>query len=177
MPQHETPFQPRHKIEGMVLDRDNNPISHIWVRLYRGAEEIASESARSDGRYEIEFDSGSPLTLLRYDHLQTDLFERQHPAIISNIAGNTDHRITKVMPGKVGVGYSQAELLEILSAYERLYVIDAASDLQGIRRELYDRYHENIPMLKYVDPITEQRYEQVLALYTLGQEGVGASDN
>jgi hypothetical protein len=161
----ETPSQQRHKIEGLVVDRDNHPVPDVWVRVYRGVDELATATTGSEGRYEIEFDRGNPITLLRYDHLHTDSFERRHPAIVSNLSGDRDHKINKVMPDKVGLAYSQPELLEILSAYECLYVLDGASNLQGMRRELYDRYHENLPMMKHVDPITEQRHQQVLALY------------
>ena len=156
--------QEYNKIEGVVLDAKNKPVGNVWVRIYRGVEEIdSSQVTELDGRYEIKLYGASPITTIRYDHLAKS--ETLHPAIVTNISSSTNHKIDKVMPGRVGYGLDQLELLEILSAYERLYVIDAAGDLSGIRREIRDRYRGYIGMMKHVDPITEQRLNQLADLY------------
>jgi len=163
--------QEHHKIEGVVLGKENIPVENVWVRIYRKDNEIGDNITGTDGRYEVEFDSGSPITLIRYDHLITDSFTRRHPAIVNNISSERNHNINKVMPDKVGLGYDQYALLEILAAYEQLYVVDVAANVNAgsIRYDITQRYKGNISMIKYVDPITELRYKQVLELYKKGQ--------
>lgn len=162
--------QEYHTIAGVVLDKENNPVEMVWVRIYRENIEIDRNLTSTDGRYQIEFDRGSPITLIRYDHLITDGFTRRHPAIVTNISGERNHNINKVMPDEVGRGYDQHALLEMLSAYEYLYVIDTAihgdaSIRSGVRHEIIQRYRDNLSMIKHVDLITEQRHKQVLELY------------
>lgn len=163
--------QQRHKIEGIVLDKDNKPLSLIWVRIYRGIEQINDDITGQDGRYELEYNPGEPISIIRYDDLRPDNFERRHPAIVNNISGNQDHIINKIMPDKVGFAYGQEDLLEILSAYERLYVLDTAANVQNTRRDIFDRYPNNLQMMKPVDSITEQRLQQVLDLYSSSFKG------
>lgn len=163
-----------HKIKGEVLDGKNNPVANVWVRIYSGKNfnvlnEIGSDTTGDDGRYEIEFEVGDPITVIRYDSLQVDSFKRRHPVILSYISGKRDINIDKVMPGKVGSGLDKHALLEILSAYEHIYVIDSVRDLEGIKRELHDRYIQNLGMMKHVDPITEERIRWVKELYTKSQ--------
>jgi hypothetical protein len=158
--------QERNRVQGMVLDEQGNPAEAVWVRIYRGTDEIGAGYTAA-GRYEIEFDRGGPLTTIRYDDMRSDAFERRHPAVVSNLSGTEDHNITKVMGAGVGQAYDEQELLELLSAYERLYFVDHAIELEPgtIRRDLYDRYQQNIAMMKHVDPYTEQRLVEVRALY------------
>ena len=172
MQQGEVLSQQHHKIAGRVLDRDDNPVSTVWVRVYREGEEIGTATTGADGRYEIEFNSGSRITLIRYDHLLTDTFERRHPTIVSHLSGGSDHTINKIMPDRVGSPSQQLDVPETVFAYEYLYLIDTATNLQGIRRELHDRYRENVAMMKPMDPITVQRWQQVVALYMKGLEEV-----
>lgn len=154
-----------HKLEGLVVDKNNSPIATIWVRAYRGLDEVGDHITLENGKYELEFAPGSPISTIRYDHLVPEHFKRRHPTVVTNVSGSSNHCINKVMPDRVGLGYDQHELLEMLSAYELLYVIDKASAREGIRRGIRDRYKENLYMLKYVDSITAQRIQQVLELY------------
>ncbi len=90
-----------------------------------------------------------------------------HPLLINNLSGVKGHQINIIMH-KVGHGYGQDELLEILSTYERLYFIDEASHITTEPNSLDEkrkRYNLNLGMIKYINPFTRERYEQVLRLY------------
>jgi hypothetical protein len=155
----------RHKIEGMVVDMESNPIEGALVRTYRGAfgqvDQVGEDSTNQDGMYRIRFDAGSPIRIVRYDCLFQGL-NSCHPAIVDNISGERNHKINKVMY-RVGMGYDRDALLDILSTYERVYLIDISQNVT--LDELEKRYRGNLGMMKYVDEITRQRYDQVTQLY------------
>lgn len=160
----------QHKISGVVLDKENKPLGNIWVRIYRGVKEVGSSNVTGqDGKYEVEFVRGSPITTVRYDSLTRS--KLWHPAIVTDISGSKDHEIGKVMHATAGSGYSQLEFLEMLSAYERLHVIDQAADLSGIRADIRARYVTSIGMMKVVHPIeglrqvTHKRHGLLSELY------------
>ena len=158
--------QKSYKIRGIVSDVENQPIRNVWVRVYRDTDEIAQTITDSNGRYEIEFKRGKPITLVRYDHLMRTDFERVHSAMVNNISGKRNHRINKIMPGWVGHHLEEKALLEILSTYEYFYIVDRAGDLNGTRLAVYQRYLSNISMMKHLSSITKQRYTAVLELYS-----------
>jgi len=153
-------------IEGQVLDKENNPIQGIWVRIYRGddrLDRIGQGITDQNGRYELGIDPGSPI-IIRYDDRRflpgTD---DTHPAIVTRISGEKNQNINKVLHN-VGMGYSRDELLEILSTYERIFFIDVA-DFIPLDNEVRRRYPENLGQIKWVDALTGQRLEQVRELY------------
>ena len=154
-------------IEGQVLDKENNPIQGIWVRVYRGDDRlhrIGQGITNQDGRYRLDIDLGSPI-IIRYDDRRflpgTD---DTHPAIVTRISGEKNQNINKVLHN-VGMGYFLDELLDILSTYERIYFIDTA-DLIPPDDEVRRRYPENLQSMKFVDELTRQRLEQVRELYS-----------
>lgn len=155
----------RHKIEGVVLDMESNPIEGVSVRIYRGTfgqvDQIGEDSTKQDGMYRIRFDGGSPIRIVRCDYLFQGL-NSCHPAIVNNISGARNHKINKVMY-RVGMGYDRDELLDILSTYERVYFIDVSHNVT--LDEIESRYRGNLGMIKYIDEITRQRYNQVIELY------------
>ena len=106
----------RHKIEGVVLDSENNPIEGVSVKMYRGLfgqiDLIGEVQTKQDGRYEIGFDGGSSIRIVRYDYLFHGL-DSCHPGLVTNIAGVQDHILNKVMY-KAGMAYDKDELLDIL---------------------------------------------------------------
>lgn len=144
----------RHKIEGVVLDSQNNPIEGVSVRMYRGPfgqiDQIGEDKTKQDGRYEIGFDGGRPIRIVRYDYLFHGL-DSCHPGIVTNISGAQDHTLNKVMY-KVGMAYDKDEFLDILSTYERVYFIDVA--LHVALDEIERNYRGNLGMIKYIDEIT-----------------------
>ena len=155
----------RHKIEGVVLDSENNPIEGVSVRMYRGPfgqiEQIGENQTKQDGRYEIGFDGGSPIRIVRYDYLFRGL-DSCHPGFVTNISGVQNHTLNKIMY-KVGMAYDKDELLDILSTYERVYFIDVSHHITSA--EIESKYRGNLGMIKYIDEITRQRYHHVIELY------------
>lgn len=155
----------RHKIEGVVLDSENNPIEGVSVRMYRGPfgqiDQIGEDRTKQDGRYEIGFDGGSPIRIVRFDYLFQGL-DSCHPGLITNISGVQDHSLNKVMY-KVGMAYDKDELFDILSTYERVYFIDVSHHVT--LDEIENKYRGNLGMIKYIDEITRQRYMQLIELY------------
>jgi hypothetical protein len=153
-------------IEGQVLDKENNPIQGIWVRIYRGDNQLDRTGqgfTDQNGMYDIRIDPGSPI-LIRYDDRRfLPGIVDTHPAIVTLISGVKDQKINKVLHN-VAMGYSLDELLEIMSTYERIYFIDTA-DFIPLDDELRRRYPENLQSIKWVDPFTEQRLKQVRELY------------
>lgn len=153
-------------IEGQVLDRENNPIQSIWVRVYRGndrLDRIGQSITDQNGRYELGIDPGSPITIRYDDRRFLPGTDWTHPAIVTHVSGEKNQNINKVLHN-VAEGYSLDELLEILSTYERIYFIDTA-DLIPLNDEVRTRYPGNLQMIKWVDEFTRQRFEQVSELY------------
>jgi hypothetical protein len=154
----------RHKIEGVVLDRNNNPLEGASVKIYRLSfrqiDRIGYGRTEGNGEYVAEFDAGSPV-IVRYDHLPGGL-DDCHPAIVSHISGQSDQNVNVAMY-KAGRHYERDELLDILSAYERVYLIDVSHNVP--LEEIKSKYGAGLGMMKHVDEITEQRYEQVKTLY------------
>src|SRR5262245_21438594 len=113
----------RHYVQGQVLDMRDNTIEGIWVRIYRKLHHFLSEIEYTltdqNGRYLIHFDHGSPITIRYDDRRFSSGLDHVHPAIIGGVSGALDHNINKVMYW-VGVGYTQGEILDILSTYERI---------------------------------------------------------
>jgi hypothetical protein len=155
----------RHKIEGVVLDTKGNTIEGVLVRMYRGPfgqmDLIGEGQTKRDGRYEIAFEGGSPIRVVRYDYLLQGL-DSCHPGLVTNISGVQDHTLNKVMY-RVGMAYDQDELLDILSTYERVYFIDVAHHVPF--DEIESNYRGNLGMIKHIDEITRQRYSEVSELY------------
>jgi 5-hydroxyisourate hydrolase-like protein (transthyretin family) len=155
----------RHKLEGVVLDSENNPIEGVSVKMYRGPfgqiDLIGEVQTKQDGRYEIGFDGGSSIRIVRYDYLFHGL-DSCHPGLVTNISGVQDHILNKVMY-KAGMAYDKDELLDILSTYERVYFIDVSH--QVTLDEIKSKYRGNLGMIKYIDELTKQRYSQVIELY------------
>jgi hypothetical protein len=155
----------RHKIEGIVLDMEGNPIEGVLIRTYRGAfgqvDQVGEDSTNQEGMYRTRFDAGSPIRIVRYDNLLQGL-NSCHPAIVNNISGEKNHKINKIMH-RVGMGYDRDTLLDILSTYERVYLIDVSHNVT--LEEIERKYRGNLGMIKYVDEITRQRYDQVTRLY------------
>jgi hypothetical protein len=170
MPEDEGRFtvMPRHTIEGVVLDTHHNPLEGVSVKLYRLSyrqiDQIGCGRTGGDGGYVVAFEAGSPV-LVRYDHLPGGL-DDCHPALVSRLSGEGDQHINVVMC-KAGMPYERDELLDILSAYERVYLIDVSRHIPV--DEIQRQYRAGLGMMKYVDEITRQRYEQVKQLYEPGE--------
>jgi hypothetical protein len=158
----------RHKIEGIVVDTNDNPLEGVSVKIYRSAfrqlHRIGYGRTEGDGGYVAAFEAGSAVTV-RYDHVPGGLNDC-HPAIVSHISGESDHHVHVVMY-KVGRHYEQNELLDILAAYERVYLIDVSQNVPV--EEIKRTYRGGLGMMKYVDEITRQRYAQVTGLYDNGE--------
>ena len=154
----------QHCIAGIVVDNDNTPLEGVSVKLYRLSfrhiEQIGSWRTEANGLYVAQFDAGSPL-IVRYDHFPGGL-DNCHPAILSHLSGANDHMVNAVMY-KAGRAYERDELLDILAAYERVYLIDVASNVPVA--EIRSRYQGGLGMMKGVDEMTEQRHRQVTGLY------------
>jgi hypothetical protein len=56
--------------------------------------------------------------------------------------------------------------LDILSAYERVYLLDVSLNVPVA--EIRNTYRSGLGMMKWVDEITERRNRQVTALYDQG---------
>jgi hypothetical protein len=154
----------QHCIAGIVMDTDNTPLEGVSVKMYRSSfrqiDQIGSASTEANGQYVAHFDAGSPV-LVRYDHLPGGL-DNCHPAILSHLSGASNHTLNVVMY-KSGRPYQRDDLLDILSAYERLYLIDVSNNVPVA--EIRDRYRIGLGMMKGVDEMTEQRHRQVTELY------------
>lgn len=154
----------QHCIAGIVVDIDNTPLEGVTVKIYRASfrqiDQIGSASTAANGQYVAHFDAGSPV-IVRYDHFPGGL-DNCHPAILSHLSGTNDHMVNAVMY-KAGRGYQRDDLLDILAAYERVYLIDASATVPV--EELRDTYRIGLNMMKGVDEMTEQRRGQVIKLY------------
>jgi hypothetical protein len=154
----------QHCIAGIVVDTDNTPLEGVSVKLYRLSfrhiEQIGSWSTEATGQYVAHFDAGGPV-IVRYDHFPGGL-DNCHPAILSHLSGANDHMVNAVMY-KAGRHYERDELLEILAAYERVYLIDVANNVPVA--EIRSKYQVGLGMMKGVDEITEHRHIQVTKLY------------
>lgn len=157
--------QKLHTIQGVVLDKEDSPIADVWIRIYRDAKIVGAGDTSKGGKYSIEFTEGSPITTIRFDDVHTDPIGRFHPTMILNLSGKTDHQLNKTMPGQVGHAVDQWGQLEILSTYERLYVLDKDLEDEGLSgKELLRRYVRNMGMLKATGN-AQERYRQIKALY------------
>jgi hypothetical protein len=67
---------------------------------------------------------------------------------------------------KAGMHYERDDLLDILAAYERVYLLDVSRNVPIA--EISNTYRAGLGMLKGVDEITEQRHRQVIGLYDQG---------
>ena len=157
----------QHSIAGVVVDTNNTPLEGVSVKIYRlfsrQIEQIGYGRTEANGQYVADFDAGSPV-LVRYDHFPGGL-DDCHPAIISHLSGASNHTVSVVMY-KTGWHYERDDLLDILSAYERVYLLDVSRNVPVA--EIRSMYRGGLGMMKYVDEITEHRYRQVTGLYDQG---------
>ena len=120
----------QHCIAGIVVDTDNTPLEGVSVKLYRLSfrhiEHLGSWSTAANGQYVTHFYSGGP-ERGRYDHFPCGL-DNCHPAILSHLSGANDHMVNAVMY-KAGRHYERDDLLDILAAYERVYLIDVTNNV------------------------------------------------
>ena len=155
----------QHCFAGVVVDTDNTPLEGVSVKIYRSSfrqiDQIGYARTEANGQYVAHFDAGSPV-IVRYDHFSSDSC---HPAILSHISGQSDHNVTVVMY-KSGRSYQRDDLLDILSAYERVYLIDVSNNVPVA--EIRRAYRIGLGMMKHVDEMTEQRYRLVTGLYEQG---------
>jgi hypothetical protein len=154
----------QHCISGVVVDTNNTPLEGVSVKIYRSSfrqiDQIGYARTEAIGQYVADFDPGSSV-IVRYDHFPGGL-DDCHPAIVSHISGQSDHNITVVMY-KAGMYYERDDLLDILSAYERVYLLDVSSNVPVT--EIRSTYRIGLGMLKGVDEITNHRHRQVTGLY------------
>ena len=157
----------RHTIAGVVLDTNHTPLEGVSVQIYRPSfrqlHRIGDGRTDGDGGYVAAFEAGRAV-IVRYDHVPGSL-DNCHPAIVSPLAGARDHTVNVVM-SKVGRSYEQDDLLAILAAYERVYLMDIAQNVPVT--EIKRTYRGGLGMMKYVDELTRQRYAQVTGLYDHG---------
>jgi len=157
----------QHCIAGVVLDMNNTPLEGVSVKIYRSSfrqmDQIGSGRTEANGQYVVDFDAGSPV-IVRYDHFPGGL-DDCHPAILSHLSGASDHTVNVVIY-KAGQHYERDDLLDILSAYERVYLLDVSRNVPVA--EIRRTYRGGLGMMKYVDEMTEQRYRQVTGLYDQG---------
>lgn len=157
----------QHCIAGVVVDTNNIPLEGVSVKIYRSSfrqiDQIGSGRTEANGQYVADFDAGSPV-IVRYDHLPGGL-DDCHPAIVSHISGQSDHNVNVVMY-KAGMFYERDDLLDILSAYERVYLLDVSNNVPVA--EIRSTYRGGLGMMKGVDEMTEHRHRQVTELYEQG---------
>ena len=157
----------QHCIAGVVMDMNNTPLEGVSVKIYRlfssQIERVGYARTDANGQYVADFDSGSPV-IVRYDHFPRGS-DDCHPTIISHLSGASNHTVSAVMY-KTGRHYERDDLLDILSAYERVYLLDVSSNVPVA--EIRSMYQLGLGMMKYVDEITEHRYRQVTRLYEQG---------
>jgi hypothetical protein len=143
---------------------NNTPLEGVSVKIYRSSlrqvDLVGSARTEADGQYAARFDAGSPV-IVRYDHFPGGL-DNCHPAVLSHLSGHNDHHVNVVMY-KTGRGYERDELLDILAAYERVYLIDVTNHVPIT--EIRSTYQVGLGMMKGVDKMTEQRHRQVTTLY------------
>ena len=157
----------KHCIAGVVMDTNNTPLEGVSVKIYRSSfrqiDRIGYARTEANGQYVAHFEAGSPV-IVRYDHFPGGL-DDCHPAIISHLSGASNHTVSAVMY-KTGRHYERDDLLDILSAYERVYLLDVSNNVPVA--EIRSTYRGGLGMMKYVDEITEHRYRQVTGLYEQG---------
>jgi hypothetical protein len=82
--------QEKHKITGHVVGTDNMPLSGIPIQVSQGA--VTNHGTTDDnGSYSITFPGGRTIDSIVYGD------NAYLPASDSNLSGNSDHRITKVL--------------------------------------------------------------------------------
>ena len=106
----------RHKIEGFVLDPQDQPIDGVSVSAYRGATNIDSIRTDSTGHYVLQYDGGDTINAILYE--ESD----RYPAKVAEISGRRDHTINKVMY-RVGTKLSAQSSTEVLGAYQTIAAI------------------------------------------------------
>jgi hypothetical protein len=157
----------QHCIAGVVMDTNNTPLEGVSVKIYRlfhrQIERIGYARTEANGQYAAHFDAGSPV-IARYDHFPGGL-DDCHPAIMSHLSGASNHTVNVVMY-KTGRPYERDDLLDILSAYERVYLLDVSSNVPV--EKIRSTYRRGLGMMKGVDEMTEHRHRQVTGLYEQG---------
>ena len=157
----------QHSIAGVVLDMNNTPLEGVSVKIYRlrslQMEQIGYERTEANGQYVANFDPGSPV-IVRYDYFPGAM-DNCHPTLLSHLSGACNHTVSVVMY-KVGLAYERDDVLDILSAYERVYLLDVGRNVPVT--EIRSTYRPGLGMLKFVDEITEHRYRRVTELYDQG---------
>ena len=154
----------QHCIAGVVVDTDNTPLEGVLVKIYRSSfrqiDQIGSGRTEANGQYVAR------LTLaVRRSCATIFPASRCHPAILSDLSGANDHMVNAVIY-KSGRSYQRDALLDILSAYERVYLIDVSNNVPVA--EIRSAYRIGLGMMKGVDEMTEQRYRRVTELYEQG---------
>jgi len=157
----------QHSVTGVVVGANNVPLEGASVKIYRSLTgqtgRIGYGRTEENGQYVAGFDAGGPV-IVRYDHHPGGL-DNCHPAVISHLSGANNHTVNVVMY-KVGMHYERDDLLDILSSYERVYMLDISNDVPV--EEIRNMYRAGLGMMKHVDEITKRRYREVIGLYDQG---------
>ncbi len=158
-------------ISGEVSGLDDEKLSAIWVRVYSGLTSLVNTITDENGAFSLQIEPNNGPITLRFDSLSPDVMVSYHPEIMDNISSNKDSIIIKVMAHKSAQGFGKYELAQIISNYDKVYVLDA--DLLGkidptntiTRPANINRYISMIGMLKHVDERSENELARVTQLY------------
>lgn len=136
----EVKANPTHKVEGVVLDKNDTALPSVLVRAYRSDKKLPDEDrTKKDGKYLLTFESGSPITL-RYDH--TDY----HPARVEDICGSRNHNIGKAL-FSIDEELSSDQKHNVIATLTQIYSIDKATGVSDER--FFLRYGKSIRMAKF----------------------------
>ena len=151
---------PQSTISGRVLDPTDNAIPGIQIQAYRDHRSIGNPVTSSrNGEYRVEFDSGTPLDTVRYDHSDW------YPGTVENISGKNDHTVHKVLYRR-GKPLSPFEAEDVICAFERIAEIDAKNDTRQKSLTQY-KYREALDEIEKLSlpPELRERIKEIKRKY------------
>lgn len=132
---------PMHKIEGVVLDKNDIALHSVLVRAYRNNKKLPDEdrTKKDGGKYLLTFEAGSPITI-HYDH--TDY----HPARVEGICGSRNHDIGKVL-FSIDEELSSYQKQNLISTLTQIYLTDKATGVSD--GQFFSKYAKSMRMAKF----------------------------
>jgi hypothetical protein len=144
--------QPCCRIEGQVVGPDGDqygPVAGLRVALKRGKEPLKNGLTDKTGRYSIRFKRGDAINVKYGDE------DKWEPAVVENISGRNDHRITKVLVLRHAGRLTRDQAGTVVSALEYMnnHPADFADELNKYtltlnKNEFPPEFHERLSLIE-----------------------------
>ncbi len=128
------------KIEGVVLDKNDNPVYSVLIRAYRNNKKISKDKrTEKDGSYLLSFKTGTPIKI-QYNH------NDYHVGRVDNICGSRNHDIGKTLYC-IDEELSSDQKQNLIATYTQVYLTDKAMGVSD--KQFFSQYEKSLSSAKF----------------------------